>query len=205
MTPQQFWTWFQDNEQKLYILPLLSTDEQEEYLYWLQTHLDYYCEGFGFKINPCKTYTTPATLAILTDDDPELKHYALELVQAAPPMDNWTVVTYHRRKEEITENKTVGPSNFKLKVNQLYFQPVFKINDDTKITINIFTTKKVSYAKRKQFKKLCTQILISMVGEETLEEHISFIRCNLKSQVPGVAIKLIHFHPFIKNLKQLYK
>jgi hypothetical protein len=70
MNATQFWTWFQDNEQKLYILPLLSSDEQEEYLYWLQTHLDYYCKGFRFKINPCKTYTTPATLAILTDDDP---------------------------------------------------------------------------------------------------------------------------------------
>lgn len=98
MKPQQFWTWFQDNEQKLYILPLLSTDEQEEYLYWLQTHLNYYCEEFDFKINPCKTYTTPATLAILTDDDPELKQFALELVQAAPPMDNWIVFTYHRKK-----------------------------------------------------------------------------------------------------------
>lgn len=42
-----------------------------------------------------------------------------------------------------------------------------------------------------------------MVGEETMDHHISFIRCNLKAQVPGVAIKLIHFHPFIKNLKQL--
>lgn len=204
MNATQFWNWFQDNEQKLYILPLLSTDDQEEYAYWLQTYLNYYCEGIAFKIKFCKTYTTPATLALFTNENPVLKPFALELVEVAPPMDNWIVVTYHTKKE-IAQDKTVGPSNFKLNVNQLYFQPVFKINDDTKITINIFTTKKVSYTKRKQFKKLCTQILISMVGEETLEEHISFIRCNLKSQVPGVAIKLIHFHPFIKNLKQLYK
>jgi len=205
MKPKQFWTWFQDNQEKLYILPLLSTEEQQDLYQWLETYLDYYYDDIACELKFSKTYTTPATFVLYTNDEPGMQRAILDLVESAPPMDNWNVVTFNKRKEDLEDDTTVGPANFKLKISQLYFQPVFKINDDSKITLNIFTTKKVSYAKRKQFKNLCTQILTDMVGEETLNQHIGFIRCNLKSQVPGVAIKLIHFHSFIKNLKQLYK
>ncbi|MEX0995886.1 MAG: hypothetical protein WDZ45_02415 [Flavobacteriaceae bacterium] len=205
MKPKEFWTWFQDNQEKLYILPLLSTEEQQDLYHWLETYLDYYYDDIVCELKFSKTYTTPATFVFYTNDDPDMKRAILTLVENAPPMDNWNVVTFNKRKEDLSGDKTVGPANFKLRVNQLYFQPVFKINDDSKITINIFTTKKVSYAKRKQFKKLCIQILIDMVGEETLDQHINFIRCNLKAQVPGVAIKFIHFNQFIKSLKQLYE
>lgn len=200
MNKQQFWTWFQDNEQKIYILPLLSIDEQEEYVYWLKTYLSYYCEGIDIQIQFSESYTTPATLALFFGENLQIRIKTLQLVESAPPMDNWIVTTYHTKKEEITESKTVGSSNFKLNINQLYFQPIFKNNQDTKITINIFTTKKVSYAKRKQFKKLCIQCIITIIGEESLKTHIQLIRCNLKLPVPGVAIKVIHISHFIKIL-----
>ncbi|MFV0573504.1 MAG: hypothetical protein ACK5M1_13940 [Xanthomarina gelatinilytica] len=205
MNTSQFWTWFQDNEHKLYILPLLSTEEQDEYMFWMQTYLKYYSDGIGFKIVFCETYAKPATLAFFTNQQPELYHAVLQLVKTAPPMDNWKIVSYRNKLDDVAESKTIGPSNFKLKLNQLYFQPVFKINDNSKITINIFTTKKVSYAKRKQFKKLCMQILVDMVGEKVLSNNVHFIRCNLKTQIPGVAIKLIHFQQFIDLIKQPYK
>jgi len=203
MTPNEFWTWFQDNREKLYILPLLSTDEQEEYNYWLQTFLAYYCEGITFEIKFSDNYTTPATLILYSNGDPNIQMEAVTLVESAPLMNNWNVVTYNRKKEDLSEDKTVGPTNFKLNINQLYFQPVFKVNDDSKITINIFTTKDVSYAKRKQFKKLCIQILEDMVGEVRFYKHIKFIRCHLKTELPGVAIQFIHFPQFINNLIQL--
>jgi len=203
MNAKQFWTWFQDNQEKLYILPLLSTDEQEEYNHWLQTYLDYYWEGITFEIKFSETYTTPATLILYSNADPDTQMETITLLESAPPMDNWYVVTYNRKKEELPEDKTVGPKNFKLNINQLYFQPVFKTNTDSKITLNIFTTKDVSYAKRKQFKKLCTQILEDMVGEVQFHKRIKFIRCHLKTQLPGVAIQFIHFHQFINSLIRL--
>lgn len=200
MKPNDFWTWFQDNQQKLYVLPLLSSEEQEEYRYWLQTYLNYYGNGISFELKFCKTYTTPATLILFTNDDPVTKMLVLTLIEEAPLMDNWHVVSFNKRKEDLTTNQKDVPVNFKLNINQLYFQPVFKKNGANKISINIYISKSVSYLKRAQFKRLCVETLNEMVGDESLEAHVSVIRCNFKAQIPGVVIKLIYFHQFIKSL-----
>jgi hypothetical protein len=203
MNATQFWTWFQENQENLYILPLLSTNEQEEYNHRLQTNLDYYWDGITFEIKFSENYTTPATLILYSNADPDIQMEAKTLVENAPLIDNWNVVTYNRKKEDLSEGKTVGPPNFKLHINQLYFQPILKTNKDSKITLNIFTTKDISYAKRKQFKKLCIQIMEDMVGEVLFNKHIKFIRCHLKTELPGVAIQFIHFPQFINNLIRL--
>lgn len=206
MTTQQFWTWFQDNQHKLYILPLLDKEERDSHFYWLEKYLSYYCNGLGFEIIFSKDYLGPATLIITAYGVSELYPKVFELIDNAPKLDNWKYEALKKPcKDEGSDNDTPYEfGTFKIKIADLYFQPVKYIKSTGKIIIHIYSnsslrSKRSNPINKKDIHTAITFILEDLLGEELLYSKIKkfkFYKINLKTK--GITFKLIHLKNYIE-------
>jgi len=212
MTTTQFWTWFQDNQKKLYILPLLDMEERDSHFYWLGKHLSYYCDGLGFEIIFAKEYTGPATMIITAYGVKELFPKVFELVDAAPKLENWKFqALINPKKRNTGEDETPYDfGSFKIKVSDLSFQPVKYIKSTGKIIIHIYFDKKDRSLRvqrsnpinHRALKIAITFILEDLLGEELLYSKIKNIKCYKKNRKRVITYKLMHLKTYLDMINK---
>ncbi len=227
MKPKQFWTWFQDNQEKIYILPLLTKEEQNDLYYWLKKHLDYYCKGLGFKISFAKDYHGTATLAITAYGVKELFPKVIELVEAAPKVDNWKFEAFIKEKENQNLDHPYKFGNLEINVKDLSFQPVKYIKSTGKIIIHIYFDKKNPSSRRdrrlgsatvtersrseggesnpmnnKALNIAITFILEDLLGEVLLYSKIKKFKLYKNKRNRSITYKLTHLKIYLSLLNQ---
>ncbi|HAI18306.1 MAG: hypothetical protein CMP05_06000 [Xanthomarina sp.] len=219
MTPSQFWTWFQDNQQKLYILPLLDIEERDKHFYWLSKHLSYYCKGLGFEIKFASDYIGPATLIITAYGVKDLYPKVFELIDHAPRIDNWKFEALKKAsKDENSAHDTPYEfGSFKIKISDLYFQPVKYIKSTGKIIIHIYSDSSLRRARQrpgaqrsnpvkpinpKDIHTAITFILEDLMGEELLYSKIKKFKFYKINRKRGITYKLTHLKSFLEMINQ---
>lgn len=218
MTTTQFWTWFQDNQQKLYILPLLDLEERDSHFYWLGKYLSYYCEGLGFEIKFASDYIGPATLIITAYGVRELYPKVFELIDHAPRIDNWKFEALKKpSKDENSDHNTPYEFGaFNLKIADLYFQPVKYIKSTGKIIIHIYSNSSLRRGRRlgsaeggvsnpinpKDIHTAITFILEDLLGEELLYAKIKKFKFYKIDRNRGITYKLTHLKTYFEVINQ---
>ena len=223
MKPQQFWTWFQDNQQKLYILPLLDVEERDNHFYWLGKHLSFYCKGLGFEIKFASDYIGPATLIITAYGVRELYPKVFELIDQAPRIDNWKFEALKKasKDEESDHNTPYEFGAFNLKIADLYFQPVKYIKSTGKIIIHIYSDSSLRRARQrpgspsklgrsnlsnpinpKDIHTAITFILEDIMGEELLYAKIKKFKFYKINRNRGITYKLTHLKSYLEMINQ---
>jgi len=218
MNAKQFWTWFQDNEQKLYILPLLDIEERDSHFYWLGKHLSYYCDGLGFEIKFAKDYLGPATLIITTYGVKGLHPKVFELIDNAPKLDNWKYEAFKKpcKDEDSDHDSPYDFGTFKIKIADLYFQPVKYIKSTGKIIIHIYSDTSFRSAQRlgsakggekppinpKDLHTAITFILEDLLGEELLYAKIKKFKFYKINRNRGITYKLTHLKTYFDVINQ---
>jgi len=220
MKPKKFWTWFQNNQQKLYILPLLTREEKQNLYDTLIKNLDQYCKGLGFSIHFADNYQGYATLTITAYGVKELFPKVIELVEAAPKIDNWNIEAFIKQKENQNFDQPYKFGNLEINVKDLSFQPVKYIKSTGKIIINIYIDKKSPSLRRarrrlgaqrsnpvnpvnpKALKTAITFILEDLLGEEQLYAKIKYIKCYRNNRNRGITYKLIHLKNYLELINQ---
>lgn len=209
MTPSQFWTWFQDNQQKLYILPLLDVEERDNHFYWLGKYLGYYCKGLGFEIKFASDYIGQATLIITAYGVRELYPKVFELIDHAPRIDNWKFEALKKpSKDENSDHDTpyeFGP--FNIKITDLYFQPVKYIKSTGKIIIHIYSDSSLRAQRSnpinpKAIHTAITFILEDLMGEELLYAKIKKFKFYKINRNRGITYKLTHLKSYLEMINQ---
>ncbi|WP_339609850.1 hypothetical protein [uncultured Planktosalinus sp.] len=220
MNATQFWTWFQDNQQKLYILPLLDREERDSHFYWLGKHLSYYCVGLGFQISFAKDYTGPATLIITAYGARELYAKVFELIDNAPKLDNWKYEALKKPSKDENSNLDAPYEfgSFNIKISDLYFQPVKYIKSTGKIIIHIYSNTSLRRARQrpgsakggvsnlsnpihpKDLHTAITYILEDLLGEELLYSKIKKFKFYKINRNRGITYKLTHLKTFFDLL-----
>jgi|GEM_PF-2651960 len=200
----------QDNQHKIYILPLLDQEERDNYFYWIGKHLEYYCKGLGFEITFANDYTGPATMIITASGVKELYPKVYELIDNAPKIDDWKFEALKRPSKEVDSDLEspyeFGP--FKIKIADLSFQPVKYIKSTGKIIIHIYSNASLRRARQrpgsptklgrsnpinnKDLKTAMTYILEDLLGEELLYAKIKNFKFYRNNRNRGITYKLIH-------------
>lgn len=213
MNPQQFWTWFQNNEHKIYILPLLSKEEQRNYYYWFMKNLDYYCKGLGFKIHFANDYHGKATLTITAYGVKELYPKVIELVEAAPKINNWKFEAFIRQQEPKEDNHPYTFGNLEIDIKNLSFQPVKYIKSTGKLIIHIYFDKKfstkntqesdaVNTVNNKDLHTAINFILEDLLGEILLYAKIKKFKIYKNNRNRGITYKLSHLKTYLDLINQ---
>jgi len=201
----------QDNQHKIYILPLLDIEERDNYFYWLGKHLEYYCKGLGFEITFANDYTGPAIMIITASGVKELYPKVYELIDNAPKIDDWKFEALKRPSKEVDSDHE-SPyefGSFKIKIADLSFQPVKYIKSTGKIYIHIYLDKPRSLrAKRsnpinnKDLKTAMTYILEDLLGEELLYAKIKKFKFYKNNYNRGITYKLTHLKTYLEMINQ---
>jgi len=213
MKPIAFWTWFQDNQEKLFILPLLTMVEQQEHYYWLNKHLDDYCKGLGFKIKFTKDYNSTAKFIITAYGVKELFPKVNKLIEVAPKIDNWKFEAFIKPKENQNFDHPYKFANLEIYVNDLSFQPVKYIKSTGKLIIHIYFDKKNRslVAQRsnldnpinpKDLNTAITFILEDLLGEVLLYAKIKKFKLYKNNRNRGITYKLTHLKTYLSLINQ---
>lgn len=221
MKPKQFWIWFQNNQEKIYILPLLTKEEQNDLYYWLKKHLDYYCKGLGFKISFAKDHHGTATLTITAYGVKELFPKVIDLVEAAPKIDNWKFEAFIKQKGSQNLDHPYKFGNVEINVKDLSFQPVKYIKSTGKIIIHIYFDKKSPSLRSATVTELSrseggesnpinpkvlhtaiTFILEDLLGEELLYAKIKKFKFYKINRNRGITYKLTHLKTYFDVINQ---
>lgn len=213
MNATQFWTWFQDNQQKLYILPLLEVEERDNHFYWLGKHLSYYCKGLGFEIKFASDYIGPATLIITAYGVRELYPKVFELIDHAPRIDNWKFEALKKpSKDKNSDHDTPYEFGlFNIKISDLYFQPVKYIKSTGKIIIHIYSDSSLRSPTKlgrsnpinpKDIQTAITFILEDLMGEELLYAKIKKFKFYKINRNRGITYKLTHLKNYLEMINQ---
>lgn len=202
MTANQFWIWFQNNEHKIYILPLLTKEERQNYYYWFMKNLEYYCKGLGFKINFADDYHGTATLTITAYGVKELYPKVIELVEAAPKIDNWRFEAFIKQQEPKGDSHPYTFGNLEINVKDLSFQPVKYIKSTGKLIIHIYFDKKFSSLQTQGSNPAITFILEDLLGEILLYAKIKKFKFYKNNRNRGITYKLSHLKTYLDLINQ---
>lgn len=117
MNTAPFWTWFQENNERLTMLNDLDKNEQNTLLNNLQKQLDSYCEGLTYEISE----PTPQgrTITFSAEGDMDLFEALVALTDEAPDLDWWEFIPF---KQPNGKNVRVTFDKFTFASKDMYFQ-----------------------------------------------------------------------------------
>lgn len=117
MNTVPFWTWFQENNERLTMLNDLDKNEQNTLLNNLQKQLDSYCEGLTYEISE----PTPQgrTITFSAEGDMDLFEALVALTDEAPDLDWWEFIPF---KQPNGKNVRVTFDKFTFASKDMYFQ-----------------------------------------------------------------------------------
>ena len=98
MDTKPFWTWFQDNNERLTMLNDLENKEQTQLLGELQEQLDDFCPGLTYEMSE----PTPQgrTLTFSAEGDMDLFEAVVALTDEAPDID-WSDIFWRDFRTEV--------------------------------------------------------------------------------------------------------
>lgn len=107
-----FWSWFQDNAN--YLQEILFTKTAiNEFTYWLQINLDYYCKGLGFKIAMANKTNPKHQIWFSCNGNPAYFKAVTNLVDSSPRLEQWLFSAF--------VPKSLQPEDFYKKHQEEYF------------------------------------------------------------------------------------
>ncbi|MCQ2278065.1 MAG: hypothetical protein MJZ62_02070 [Bacteroidales bacterium] len=117
MDTKPFWTWFQDNNERLTMLNDLENKEQTQLLGELQEQLDDFCPGLTYEMSE----PTPQgrTLTFSAEGDMDLFEAVVALTDEAPDIDWWEFVAF---KQPNGKNVKVTFDKYHFASKDMYFQ-----------------------------------------------------------------------------------
>lgn len=117
MNTDIFWTWFQDNNERLTMLNDLEEQEQVALLNQLQEHLDAYCQGLTYEIGE----PTPSgrTIVFSAEGDMDIFEDLVALTDNAPDLDWWEFVPFKQPKGK---DLKVTFDKYHFHTKEMYFQ-----------------------------------------------------------------------------------
>lgn len=216
MTPNQFWTWFQNHQHKYYVLALLSYQDQKRHVQTLDKNLKSYCKGLGFLIHFDNKYVGPATLIITAYGVKELFPEVRKLVNHAPKIDKWNVEALIKplNGNLIITDEPYDFGNIKIKLSDLSFQPVKYIKSTGKIIIHVYfdkgkksmrSSKKLqtsNFVNPKELRTVVVFILEDFLGEDLLYSRIKKIKVYKNNRNRGITYKLSHLKVYLDLLNR---
>jgi hypothetical protein len=208
MTPQQFWTWFQQNAQSLYMLTSLPISEQQTLYNQLFYHLELVNPDLGMVINFPKNFERNAILTITAYGVKRLFPTVIKLVKAAPTIDNWKIEAFMQPYKYSTEDVPYKFENIEINLKDLRFKPVKYIKRNGKVFINIYfdhnlvtsihpDEKEPNSFTNIDLRPYFITILEALLGEMVLYSRIKNFKIYRRYNKNEVTYKLIHLQTYL--------
>ncbi|MCH8536105.1 MAG: hypothetical protein LAT51_13625 [Flavobacteriaceae bacterium] len=198
-----FWSWFQDNV-SFFAKHIHQPKVKKCFVDWLETHLNYYCKGLGFRILFSEQEVEPHQLWISANGNHIFFPAVQNLVHNAPKMENWKFTafipgTVHQEEEENSysfEEKT-------LQINDVYFRVINIQNLSNKLDIVIYIPNLEEFHDQDSLASLIVDMLQSYFGEIITFKIIhTFKLKSLDFSItnPKQVFKLTDLHAYYSNL-----
>lgn len=174
-----FWEWVQYNQQTLRNLRNEKPKVQKMFLFWLDKHLHYYCEGLECILMFPANYSEPIQLVISASGNPEFFEKVITLVDAAPKLKNWQFTAFIQPTQSINELEAGldKPYVFKdiiLKASELKFMP-FEYENEKKIDMIVYLKNFTVLCNNKNLLHVVYIIIQDIIGEKLLYQNINFV------------------------------
>lgn len=174
-----FWEWIQYNEQTLRNLRNEKPKVQKMFLFWLDKHLHYYCEGLECIIMFPANDSNPIQLVISACGNPEFFEQVITLVDAAPKLINWQFTAFIQPTQSIDEmeaglDKPYVYKDITLKASELKFMP-FEYENEKKIDMVVYLKNFTVLCHNKNLLHVVFIIMQDIIGEKSLFENINFV------------------------------
>ena len=204
-TIKLFWEWIQYNESTLRNLRNEKPKVQKMFLFWLDKHLHYYCEGLECIIMFPANESEPIQLVISACGNPEFFEQVITLVDAAPKLKNWQFTAFIQPTQSIDEmeaglDKPYVFKDITLKASELKFMQ-FQYENEKKIDMIVYLKNFTVHCTNKNLLHVVFIILQDIIGEKSLFENINFVE--LAQMQEDEANELIYLYDLQFYIDQL--
>ncbi|MFN3752562.1 hypothetical protein [Flavobacterium sp.] len=174
-----FWEWIQYNEQTLRNLRNEKPKVQKMFLFWLDKHLHYYCEGLECIIMFPANESEPIQLVISACGNPEFFEQVITLIDASPKLKNWQFTAFIQPTQSIDEmeaglDKPYVFKDITLKASELKFMP-FQYENEKKIDMIVYLKNFTVLCHNKNLLHVVYIIMQDILGEKSLYENVNFV------------------------------
>jgi hypothetical protein len=174
-----FWEWIQYNEQTLRNLRNEKPKVQKMFLFWLDKHLHYYCEGLECIIMFPANESEPIQLVISACGNPEFFEQVITLVDASPKLKNWQFTAFIQPTQSIDEmeaglDKPYVFKDITLKASELKFMP-FQYENEKQIDMIVYLKNFTVLCHNKNLLHVVYIIMQDILGEKSLYENVNFV------------------------------
>jgi hypothetical protein len=205
-----FWDWVKYNESTLRNLRNEKTKVQKMFLFWLDKHLHYYCEGLECIIMFPANDSHPIQLIISACGNPEFFEQVVTLVNAAPKLKSWQFTAFIQPTQSIDEmaaglDKPYVFKDIILKASELKFIP-FLYENDKKIDMIVYLKNFTVHCNNKNLLHVVFIIMQDIVGEKSLYQNVNFVElAQMPEQEDCELIYLFDLQLYLDNLNNLNK
>lgn len=174
-----FWDWIQFNEVTLRNLSNKNPKIQKLFLFWLEKHLHYYCQGLDSIIMFPTKENKDTQLIISANGNPEYFRQVITLIDNAPKLKNWKFTAFIQPTENIEEmeaglDKPYVFKDINLKASDLKFMP-FQYEGIKKIDMVVYLKNFTVLCHNHNLLQVIFIIMQDLIGEKSLYEHINFV------------------------------
>ncbi len=183
MTAQEFWQWFSDNTPKFEGIQSKEAEEVKRLINLFDEKLMAHHKGLSFELGLNADPETPENdyeVVISAEGNLDHFHKVIELVEAAPKINNWTVTAFKQ-----PGHANIGYKGLELSPENLSFSPLAKQDDDQWLGLRI-TIPGYNEKQEDDYYYAMTLLLDALLGEfisATEVHYIDFIAAS--TSAPG--------------------
>jgi|GEM_PF-1427029 len=198
-----FWAWFQDNA-SFFAKHAVQPKVRKCFVDWLETHLNYYCNGLGFRILFSEDEIEPHQLWISANGNPIFFPAVQNLVHNSPKMEDWKFTAFiPGHVDQNNEQNSYSFEGKSIELDEIYFRVIKIQNLSNKLDIVIYIPKLNEFKDQDSLASLIVDMLQSHFGEIITFKIInSFKLKSLDFQItnPNAIFKLTDLHAYYSTL-----
>ncbi len=193
-----FWNWFQDNNQTIKNIKSETPKNQKHVFFWINKHLNYYCQELDFIIIFPKKTTDKTEFIITANGNPVYFNQVIQLIDNAPILKYWKFTAFIRPTEDIEKfmDKLDNPYIFQditIKVSDIMFFPLNYDENAKKFDITVYLKNYNIHCDTKTWQQALFIIMQDILGEKFVYKYINFVQL---AQMPDNDDNLIHLYDF---------
>lgn len=174
-----FWDWFRFNEKTIANLRNEKPMVQKLFMYWLDKHLHYYCDGIDCIIMFPEKEKVKLKLVVSANGNPDYFNQVITLVNHGPRLNNWEFTAFIQPSHDIEEleaglDKPYVFKDITIKASELKFMP-FEYESEKKIDMIVYLKDFTVHCNNKNLLQVVFIIMQDLLGEKSLYENINFV------------------------------
>lgn len=171
-----FWSWFQDNANYMH-QKLFTQTAVQDFSYWLQVNLNYYCKGLGFKIALANKTNPKHQIWFSCNGNPAYYKAITNLVDNSPNLTYWKVYAFIPKNIKLEDfNKKLQDkyqcNGININLKHVLFRASGIAEPDKRLKLKIFVKNYELHHDKQELEKQVYSMFKDVLGEVHLFQII---------------------------------